>query len=53
LTLGVGSGRAYVQGLDEPGREALRKQLERVLGPSPFTVSASAWYVRAEVAHSP
>lgn len=49
LTLGVGSGGAYVQGLEEAGREALRERLERVLGPAPFTVSASAWCVRAEV----
>jgi hypothetical protein len=49
LTLGVGSGGAYVQGLDEPRRQALREQLQRVLGAAPFTVSASAWCVLAEV----
>lgn len=49
LTLGVGSGGAYVQGLDEPRRQALREQLQQVLGAAPFTVSASAWCVRAEV----
>jgi SAM-dependent methyltransferase len=48
LTLGVGSGGAYLQGLEEPRREALRERLERMLGPGPFTVSASAWCVRAE-----
>jgi hypothetical protein len=52
LTLGVGSGGAYVQGLEEPGREALRRRLERVLGQAPFTVPASAWCIRAEVAGS-
>lgn len=52
LTLGVGSGGAYVRGLEEPARQELREQLERVLGPGPFTVSASAWCVRAEVAGS-
>ncbi len=50
LTLGVGSGGAYVQGLEEADREALRARLERALGPAPFTVSASAWCIRTEVA---
>ena len=50
LTLGVGSGGAYVRGLEERRRETLRERLERVLGPAPFTVSASAWCVRADVA---
>jgi hypothetical protein len=44
LTLGVGSGGAYVHDS--------RSRAERVLGPAPFTVSASAWCVRAEVADS-
>jgi len=52
LTLGVGSGGAYVHGLEEPRRQALRERLESVLGPAPFTVSASAWCVLAEVAGS-
>ena len=52
LTLGVGSGGAYVQGLDEPTRQALRDRLERALGPVPFIASASAWCVRAVVAGS-
>lgn len=52
LTLGVGSGGAYVHGLDESGREALSERLEQALGPAPFTASASAWCVRAEVAGS-
>lgn len=52
LTLGVGSSGAYVQGLDEPSRQALRDRLERALGPTPFTASASAWCVRTVVAGS-
>jgi SAM-dependent methyltransferase len=48
FTLGVGSGGAYVQGLEEPHREALRARLEEVFGPGPFRASASAWCVRAE-----
>jgi len=52
LTLGVGSGGAYVHGLEESHRQALRERLERMLGPGPLTASASAWCVRAEVAGS-
>jgi SAM-dependent methyltransferase len=50
LTRGVGSGGAFVQGLDEPRRRELGELLERTLGPAPFTVSVSAWSVRGEVA---
>jgi SAM-dependent methyltransferase len=50
FTLGVGSGGAYVQGLEEPRREALRTRLERLLGPGPFRAFASAWCVRVEAA---
>ena len=49
LALGVGSGGAYVQGLEESHREALRTRLEGVLGTGPFHASATAWCVRAEV----
>ena len=49
FTLGVGSGGAFVQGLEQPRREALRSRLQHVLGPGPFRASASAWCVRAEV----
>lgn len=45
LTLGVGSGGAYVQGLDDSHRNALRQRLEHNLGPAPFQASASAWCV--------
>ena len=46
LTLGVGSGGAYVHGLEPAHRQALRGRLERVLGHGPFTASASAWCVK-------
>lgn len=49
FTLGVGSGGAFVQGLEEPGRKALRSRLAREFGPGPFRATASAWCVRAEV----
>jgi SAM-dependent methyltransferase len=49
FTLGVGSGGAFVQGLERPAREALRSRLQQVLGPGPFRASASAWCVRAQV----
>jgi SAM-dependent methyltransferase len=50
FTLGVGSGGAYVRGLEEPHREALRARLEGVLGPGPFRAFASAWCIRAKAA---
>ena len=50
FTLGVGSGGAYVQGLDEQHRESLRTRLEDVLGPGPFSASASAWSICATAA---
>lgn len=53
LTLGVGSGGAFVQALDDVRREALRGRLLDELGPTSFTVSVSAWCVRATVADSP
>jgi ubiquinone/menaquinone biosynthesis C-methylase UbiE len=46
---GGGSGGAYVTGLDEAHRVELGALLERTLGPAPFTVSVSAWSVRAAV----
>ena len=46
--LGVGSGGAYVQGLEEAARDALRGRLEGELGPGPFSAAASAWCLRAE-----
>ncbi len=52
LTQGVGSGGAYVKGLEERDRVELGELLERTLGPAPFTVSASAWAVRAEASRT-
>ena len=49
FTLGVGSGGAFVQGLSEPDRTALRSRLEHEFGPGKFRANASAWFVRAEV----
>ncbi len=51
LRLGVGSGGAYVQGLEPSRRDALRAGLEAALGSGPFTAAASAWCVRATVPH--
>ena len=48
LAFGVGSGGAYVHGLEEPHREALRARLENLFGPGPFRAFATAWCVRAE-----
>lgn len=48
FTLGVGSGGAYVQGLEELHREALQARLYEVWGPGPLRAAASAWCVRAE-----
>jgi SAM-dependent methyltransferase len=52
LTHGVGSGGAYVVGLEDSRREELGRLLAHTLGPSPFTVSAFAWSVRAKVPES-
>ena len=49
FTMGVGSGGAFVQGLDQQRREELRSRLQHVLGPWPFRASVSAWCVRAQV----
>ena len=47
FTLGVGPAGAYVAGLDEAAREALRDRCAQLLPPAPFEVAASAWTVRA------
>jgi SAM-dependent methyltransferase len=47
FTLGVGPAGAYVVGLQDAGRERLRRRCEELLPPSPFEVSASAWCVSA------
>lgn len=49
FTLGVGPAGAYVAGLPEARREALRAHCAEVLPPAPFEVSASAWCVTAAV----
>ena len=44
-TLGVGPAGAYVAGLDEGRREALRRRCLELLPPAPFDIHASAWCV--------
>ncbi len=46
-TLGVGPSGAYVAGLDDAQRDALRARCEDLLPPAPFEVTATAWCVRA------
>ena len=47
MTTGVAPSGAYVVSLDEPSREALRRELHRRLGSpeGPFTLTARAWAV--------
>jgi ubiquinone/menaquinone biosynthesis C-methylase UbiE len=45
-TLGVGPAGAYVAGLDEAHRAALREECASLLPAGPFEVVASAWAVR-------
>jgi SAM-dependent methyltransferase len=49
-TLGVGPAGAYVAGLDDARRETPRQRCAELLPDAPFTVSASAWCMRATVA---
>jgi trans-aconitate methyltransferase len=44
-TLGVGPAGAYLVGLPDQQREALRRQCVERLPPAPFTVEATAWCV--------
>ena len=46
-TLGVGPAGSYVAGLDAAHRDALRDRCAALLPEAPFTVTASAWTVRA------
>ena len=46
-TFGIGPLGAYIRGLDDAGRAALRSRCAELLTPAPFTVSGSAWAVRA------
>lgn len=45
-TLGVGPSGAYVAGLDESQRDALRDRCAELLPAAPFTIPAVAWCVR-------
>ncbi len=47
FTLGVGPAGAYVDGLDDAHRAALRARCQQRLPAPPFHVSASAWTVTA------
>ena len=47
FTLGVGPAGAYVAGMDEPRRDALRRRCAQRLPEAPFELTASAWCVRA------
>jgi SAM-dependent methyltransferase len=47
FTLGVGPAGAYVERLDDAGREALRKRCRELLPDAPFEVTATAWSMRA------
>jgi SAM-dependent methyltransferase len=46
-TFRIGPLGDYIAGLDDAGREALRARCAEVLPPAPFSVSGSAWAVRA------
>ncbi|MGH8893641.1 MAG: class I SAM-dependent methyltransferase [Actinomycetes bacterium] len=47
FTLGVGPAGAYVAGLEDAQRDAVRTRCAQLLPPAPFEVAASAWCVRA------
>ena len=47
--LGVGPAGAYVAGLDDEGRDALRERCRATLPPPPFSVTATAWAARGRV----
>ena len=46
-TLGVGPAGSYVAGLDDAHRAALRERCAELLPAPPFSLTASAWAVRA------
>jgi SAM-dependent methyltransferase len=50
FTLGVGPAGAYVAGLDEEPRAALRELCRERLSAAPFSVTARAWAARGVVA---
>ncbi len=47
FTLGVGPAGAHVAGLDDEGREALRRRCRALLPDGPFSTRATAWATRA------
>jgi len=47
FTLGVGPAGTHVARLDEAQRDDLRRRCARLLPPSPFEITASAWCVQA------
>lgn len=47
--LGQGPAGAYVAGLPDAGREALRAELASSVGAAPFNLTATAWWVRGTV----
>jgi len=49
FTLGVGPAGAYVAGLDDAGRGALRDRCRQILPPAPFRTTATAWTALAHV----
>jgi SAM-dependent methyltransferase len=46
-TFGIGPLGAYIRGLDDAARAALRSRCAELLPPAPFTVPGAAWAVRA------
>jgi SAM-dependent methyltransferase len=49
FTLGVGPAGAYVSGLDDGRRAALRDRCRQLLPPAPFRTTATAWTALAHV----
>ncbi len=47
--MGQGPAGAYVTGLPDAARAALRAELAATVGPGPFELSATAWWVRGTV----
>jgi SAM-dependent methyltransferase len=50
FTLGVGPAGAYVAGLDDAARDALRERCRALLPTGPFSTLAKAWAIRARTA---
>jgi SAM-dependent methyltransferase len=46
---GQGPAGVYVSGLPDAARAALRDEVAKTLGPGPFELSATAWWVRGTV----